>query len=52
MRFESRRGQNDQKMKKTTFCNLKKHIFFTPLFGWSFGFAFQRSFVELEKVFL
>jgi len=38
--------------KKPRFAIRKKHFFFTALFGWSFGFAFQRSFVELEKVFL
>jgi hypothetical protein len=31
---------------------LKKHNFFTAFSGWSFGFSFQRWYVQLEKVFL
>jgi hypothetical protein len=29
MRFESKRGQNEEKWKKNAICNLKKRIFFT-----------------------
>jgi hypothetical protein len=38
-----------KKEKRNAFCNSKKHNFFTGFFGWSFGFAIQRRFVELEK---
>jgi hypothetical protein len=41
-----------KKEKRKTFSNFKKHIFFTDFFGWSFSFAFQRRFVELEKALL
>jgi hypothetical protein len=27
MRFESRSGKNEEKLKINVFCNLKKHIF-------------------------
>ncbi len=38
------------KMKKKTVLQFKKNVFSLLLFlGWSFGFAFQRWFVELEK---
>jgi len=54
MRFESERGQNEENWKKKNmFWNSKKLPFFLSLFfGQSFGFAFQRWFVELEKAFL
>jgi hypothetical protein len=41
MKFESRSGQNEN------FGNLKKHILFTALFGWSLDFSFEGLFVEL-----
>jgi hypothetical protein len=41
-----------KKNEKKVFCNLKKCICFTAIFGFSFGFAFQRWFVELEKALL
>ncbi len=53
MRVESRSGQTEEKWKKNTFYNSKKNLFSLLLcFGWSFGFAFPRWFVELEKVLL
>jgi hypothetical protein len=39
MRFESRRGQNEKKMR---FAIFKKLFSFQLFFGWSFGFAFPR----------
>jgi hypothetical protein len=40
-------------MKKIGFYNSKKRIFFIAFFlGCSFGFTFQKWFVELEKVLL
>jgi hypothetical protein len=42
MRFESKRGQNEEKEKINTFYNLKKIFSLLFFFGWSFGFAFQR----------
>jgi len=42
MRIESRRGQNEEKWKKTHFA-IRKHTFSLLLFlGWSFGFAFEK----------
>jgi len=38
--------------KKNAFYNLKNIYFLLLFFGWSFGFAFQRWFVQLEKVLL
>jgi len=35
-------GVKLKKNEKNVFRNLKKRIFFTALFGWSFGFAFQK----------
>jgi hypothetical protein len=40
MKFENRKDQNEEKIN--AICNSKKRFFFTALFGWSFGFAFQR----------
>jgi len=52
MRFKSRRGQNEKKKKKKSF-EIWKNIFSLQLFfGLSFGFAFPRWFVELEKALL
>ncbi len=51
MRFESKKGRNEEKWEKTHFA-IQKRIFFIAFFGWSFGFAFQRWFVELEKALL
>jgi hypothetical protein len=48
--FESRRGQNEK--KKTRFVIWKKLFSLLLFFGFSFDFAFQRWFVELEKVLL
>jgi hypothetical protein len=31
MRFESKKDQNEEKMKKHVFCNSKKRIFITAL---------------------
>jgi hypothetical protein len=43
MRFESKKGQNEKKLKQTCFAIRKNNIFSLLLFlGWSFGFAFQR----------
>jgi hypothetical protein len=52
MRVESRRGQNEKKWKKKHVLQFEKNILFTARLGLSFGFAFQRWFVELEKVLL
>jgi hypothetical protein len=49
MKFESRRGQNDEKKKKNTFLNIFSLLL---CFGWFFRFAFQRWFVEFEKALL
>jgi hypothetical protein len=39
-------------MKKSSFA-IRKNVFSLLLFfGWSFGFPFQRGFVELEKAIL
>jgi hypothetical protein len=35
-------GVKMKKNEKNLFCDLKKRIFFTSFFGYSFGFAFQR----------
>jgi hypothetical protein len=51
MWFESRRGQNEEKWKKMSFA-IRILFPLLLLFGWSIGFAFQRLFVELEKVLL
>jgi hypothetical protein len=48
----NKKGQNEEIWKKTRFA-IQKNIF--PLFyffGCSFGFAFQRWFVKLEKALL
>jgi len=52
MRFESRRGQNEEKLKKKQFAIWKNLFSLLLFFGWSFGFAFPRCFVELEKALL
>jgi hypothetical protein len=38
--------------KKMCFAIRKNAFSLLLIFGWSFGFAFQRWFVELEKAFL
>jgi hypothetical protein len=48
MRFESMRGQNEENWKKKHILKFEK-TYFLPLF---FGFAFQRWFIEFEKVFM
>jgi hypothetical protein len=40
------------KTKKKCDLQLKETFFFSALFGWSFGFALQRQFVELDKALL
>jgi hypothetical protein len=43
MRFESRRGQNEEKCKKNAFLQFEKTYFlYSSFVGWSFGFAFER----------
>jgi len=50
MRFESKRGQNEQKWKEKHILQFEKTYFLLPLFfGWFFGVAFQTWFVKLEK---
>ncbi len=52
MRFESRRGQNEEKWKKTCF-SIRENVFsLLFFFGWSLGFAFQRWIVKLEKALI
>jgi hypothetical protein len=42
MRFESRRGQNEEERKKTRFAICKNVLSLLLFFDWFFGFAFQR----------
>jgi len=52
MKFESKRGQNEKKRIRTHFV-IRKNVFSLLLFvGRSFGFAFQKCFVELENALL
>jgi hypothetical protein len=49
MRFESRRGQNEENEKKSILQFEKTYFLYSSFFvSWSFGFAFERRFVELE----
>jgi hypothetical protein len=54
MRFESKKGSNEEKWKKKKrVLGFEKNIFSLLLFfAPSFDFAFQRWFRELEKVLL
>jgi hypothetical protein len=43
MRFESNKGQNGKKMKNKHILQfLKTYFLLSLVFGWFFGFAFQR----------
>jgi len=46
MTFESKRGSKEG--KKNAFCKLESLFFFLWFFHWSFSFALQRWFQELE----
>jgi hypothetical protein len=42
MKFESKKGQNEKKCKKTHFVIWKKTYFFYSSFGWSLGFCLSK----------
>jgi hypothetical protein len=47
--FESRKGvQKEEKMKRNMFCELESLFFFLLFFHYSFPFALQKLFLELE----
>jgi hypothetical protein len=51
MRFESRRGPKRKKKEKNMFCKLENLFFFLLFFHYSFSFALQKLFLELEVSF-
>jgi hypothetical protein len=48
MKFESQRGPKKRKNQKNTFYKLKRFLFFLLFFQYSFSFALQKWFLELE----
>jgi hypothetical protein len=48
MRFESRRGSKGEKNEKNLFCNLENLFLFLLFFHYSFSFALQKLFLELD----
>jgi hypothetical protein len=51
MKFESYRGRNRKNLGKNVFCKLENSFIFLLFFHYSFSFALQRRFLELEVAF-